>query len=47
MINISHSVEKRIKANTIEINYDTFGNASDPAILLIMGLASQMILWKD
>ena len=47
MINVAYSKEKCIMVNKIEINYDTFGNSSDPAILLIMGLASQMILWKE
>lgn len=27
--------------------YDTFGRESDPPIVLVMGLASQMILWED
>ena len=33
------------KANGIDICYETFGNASDPALLLVMGLGAQMILW--
>lgn len=47
MSNVSHSSEKLVKANNIEINYDTFGDKKNPAILLIMGLACQMIFWKD
>lgn len=35
------------KSNGIEIFYDAFGKASDPAVLLIMGLATQMIGWPD
>ena len=35
------------KANGIEIAYDTFGRRSDPALLLIMGLGVQMIVWYD
>lgn len=35
------------KSNGIEIFYDTFGKPSDPAILLIMGLATQMIAWPE
>lgn len=31
----------------IEIAYDTFGDATDPALLLIMGLGVQMIAWPD
>lgn len=33
------------KANGITIEYESFGRESDPAILLIMGFAAQMILW--
>lgn len=36
-----------IKANGIDIFYDEFGKASDPAVLLIMGLATQMIAWPE
>ena len=32
-------------ANGIELEYDTFGASSDPAVLLIMGLGAQMTLW--
>ena len=31
----------------VEICYETFGRRDDPPILLVMGLASQMILWDD
>ncbi|MCG8612145.1 MAG: alpha/beta fold hydrolase [Pseudomonadales bacterium] len=31
--------------NSLEIHYETFGSPSDPAILLIMGLGTQMIYW--
>ena len=37
----------RARANGIELCYDTFGDASAPPLLLIMGLASQMIAWPD
>ena len=36
----------RAKTNGIEIEYDTFGDRSSPALILIMGLASQMIRWE-
>ncbi len=32
-------------ANGISIEYDTFGDASNPSILLVMGFASQMTMW--
>ncbi len=34
-------------ANGIQIEYDTFGKSSHPALLLIIGLASQLIHWQD
>ncbi|HXC52823.1 MAG TPA: alpha/beta hydrolase [Candidatus Limnocylindrales bacterium] len=37
----------RIAANGIEIEYETFGASGNPPLLLIMGLAAQMILWED
>jgi pimeloyl-ACP methyl ester carboxylesterase len=35
----------RAKANGIEIEYETAGNKSDPALLLIMGLGAQLTRW--
>jgi len=34
-------------ANGIQIEYDTFGNSSHPALLLVTGIASQLIHWQD
>jgi pimeloyl-ACP methyl ester carboxylesterase len=31
----------------IELAYETFGDPSDPALLLIMGLGTQMLAWPD
>ena len=31
----------------ITLCYETFGDSSDPTMLLIMGLATQMIAWRD
>jgi pimeloyl-ACP methyl ester carboxylesterase len=39
--------EQIASANGLEICYQTFGEASDPALLLIMGLGAQMIVWDD
>ena len=36
-----------VKANGLEIAYEAFGDAGDPAILLVMGLGTQMIAWPD
>jgi pimeloyl-ACP methyl ester carboxylesterase len=35
----------QIRANGIDIEYQSFGRDSDPAILLIMGFAAQMTMW--
>lgn len=37
----------RIKANGIEIEYETTGSKSDPALLLVMGLGGQLTIWPD
>ena len=37
----------RAQANGIELEYDTFGDRSNPAILLIMGLGIQMLGWHE
>jgi pimeloyl-ACP methyl ester carboxylesterase len=34
-------------SDEIELCYETFGDASDPTALLVMGLATQMIGWPD
>ena len=44
---VRHNEEKVISANDIEIAYDTFGEPSDPAMLLVMGLGEQMIAWDE
>jgi pimeloyl-ACP methyl ester carboxylesterase len=36
-----------VSANGINIAYDEFGKPSDPVILLIMGLGTQMIAWTE
>lgn len=33
--------------NGIELAYDTFGDTTNPPLVLIMGLGAQMILWED
>jgi pimeloyl-ACP methyl ester carboxylesterase len=37
----------RVRANGIEIEYDSFGSASGRPLLLIMGLGGQMIMWDE
>ncbi|MBW1855489.1 MAG: alpha/beta hydrolase [Deltaproteobacteria bacterium] len=36
-----------VKANDIQIEYDTFGDSSSPPLLLIIGLSCQMIFWAE
>jgi pimeloyl-ACP methyl ester carboxylesterase len=35
----------RLPANGIEIEYETFGRADDPGLLLVMGFSAQMVGW--
>lgn len=37
----------RVHANGIELEYETFGAGSDPAVLLVMGLGCQLVHWDD
>src|SRR4029453_10297624 len=39
--------EQVARADGIEIAYEAFGDASDPAMLLIMGLGMQMLGWDE
>jgi pimeloyl-ACP methyl ester carboxylesterase len=39
--------ERFAEVNDLRICYETFGAAADPALLLIMGLGAQMIVWDD
>ena len=40
------AVEK-VAANGIELAYETFGDSSNQPLLLVMGLATQMLAWHD
>lgn len=35
----------QVRANNIDIEYESFGRDSDPAVLLIMGFSGQLTLW--
>ncbi len=37
----------RAAANGIAIEYDTFGQAADPALVLISGMGAQLIFWNE
>lgn len=44
---IQHHEEKQIQANGLKITFDSFGDINHPPLILIMGLATQMIHWHD
>jgi len=37
----------QVSANSIDIEYESFGSSSEPTVLLIMGLGMQMIAWPE
>jgi pimeloyl-ACP methyl ester carboxylesterase len=39
--------EQFVKVGDVELCYETFGDASDEPLLLIMGLGTQMIAWRE
>ncbi|MFL5820924.1 MAG: alpha/beta fold hydrolase [Solirubrobacteraceae bacterium] len=39
--------ERMARVNGLDIAYETFGQAEDPPLLLVMGLGAQMLLWED
>ena len=45
--NLARTVPALARANGIELCYDTFGDAQAPPLVLIIGLAAQMIAWDD
>ena len=47
MNDVAARTEGRAGANGIELAYETFGHPGDPAIVLVMGWATQMIAWPD
>jgi pimeloyl-ACP methyl ester carboxylesterase len=44
---VPHSDPTRVRVNSIELVYDTFGEPSAPPLLLIAGLGGQMIAWDE
>jgi len=47
MANVPKTPPERARANGIELCWDSFGAVGAPPLLLIMGLAAQMIAWPD
>ena len=37
----------QVRANGVDIEYESFGRVSDPAVLLVMGVMSSMMNWPD
>ena len=35
------------KSGDLDIYYEDMGDPNDPAVLLIMGLGAQLLLWRD
>lgn len=46
-MSVAYHPEQLVTANKIELSYDSFGDMTDPPILLIMGLATQLIHWDE
>jgi pimeloyl-ACP methyl ester carboxylesterase len=46
-VTLSRVAEQFCDAGDIRLCYETFGDPADPTVLLIMGLATQMIAWPD
>jgi pimeloyl-ACP methyl ester carboxylesterase len=44
---VDHTEPAYAESNGIRLCYETFGTRSNPPALLIMGLATQMIVWDD
>jgi pimeloyl-ACP methyl ester carboxylesterase len=47
MDKVAARTQGRAAANGIELAYETFGGADEPPVVLVMGLATQMIAWPD
>lgn len=45
---INEPIEDHLaEANGVRLAYNSFGDSTDPALLLVMGLGTQMIAWSD
>jgi pimeloyl-ACP methyl ester carboxylesterase len=47
MDNVLYQAESRVRANGIEIAYDSFGDPGAPPLILIMGFSMPMIVWDE
>src|SRR5437764_188004 len=39
--------QAQVQGGKIELEYETIGSSSDPAVLLVMGFTAQLTLWPD
>jgi pimeloyl-ACP methyl ester carboxylesterase len=44
---VARSGEQMAEVGELKLAYETFGDRGDPAMLMVMGLGSQMIFWPD
>jgi pimeloyl-ACP methyl ester carboxylesterase len=44
---VTRSGEQMVGVNGVELCVETFGDAGDPAVLLVMGAAASMLHWED
>ena len=44
---VAKSAEQFARVGEIELAYESLGDPSDPAVLLIMGLGAQLIYWPE
>lgn len=44
---VKYSSEASVSSNGLNLQYDSFGDENDPALILIMGLGTQLIHWED
>jgi len=47
MSEVPHQAESKVRANGIEIAYDSFGEPGAPPLILIMGFTMPMIAWDE
>jgi len=47
MKDVPYQAESKVRANDIEIAYDSFGEPGAPPLVLIMGFTAQMIMWDE
>ena len=46
-VTLPTQIQRATLPNGIELAYETFGDPADPPVVLVMGLATQMIGWPD